>query len=243
MAEDGPEAVGKDDPFEIKITLLGDRNCGKSGVFSCLTGKPCTFSCSHLLWYAIWRQKTADNLWMILFLSSDPNHSGIEIAFDFPELEERFSPLSFMLWHPGKRMEYRWLPRNCYASVAIFLVCFDLTNSKSFNSIDAWMEDMNRYDYPNKPAIVILGCKTDLVQQRSVTRAQGEAMARKYGASYNECSALNQEGCDTALISAICDIQAKINDGSYWKVPPTASVSLTTPPAAGNSGSSGGYCY
>lgn len=64
------------------------------------------------------------------------------------------------------------------------LICFDVSNSNSFHSVDAFVE-LFRQQQKNPP-IILVGCKIDL--PRMVSTEQAQAKAAELGAAYLETS-------------------------------------------------------
>ena len=69
------------------------------------------------------------------------------------------------------------------------ILIFDITNSKSFNALSNWLNDVKEYG-PKDINIIIIGNKLDLKYERQVTFADASALAEKYNVPYIEVSAL-----------------------------------------------------
>ena len=52
------------------------------------------------------------------------------------------------------------------------MLVYDITNRKSFESIDNWMQRIDENAKENVP-IVLVGTKADLVDEREVTKDEG----------------------------------------------------------------------
>lgn len=102
----------------------------------------------------------------------------------------------------------------------VFLVCFSLVNTASFENVRAkWYPEISHH-CPQTP-IILVGTKSDLREdplqieklrkskQTPISYAQGLALAKEIGAiKYQECSALNQRGLknvfDEAIRAVLC---------------------------------------
>ncbi len=68
------------------------------------------------------------------------------------------------------------LPKNYYKFSNGFLLVYDITNLKSFQSIDNWLKRIQENAYEDVP-IILVGNKADLVSDRKVTKEQGQKKA------------------------------------------------------------------
>lgn len=97
----------------------------------------------------------------------------------------------------------------------VFLICFSLVNTASFENVRAkWYPEISHH-CPNTP-IILVGTKYDLREdpvqieklkerkQAPISYAQGLALAKEIGAiKYQECSALTQRGLKSVFDEAI----------------------------------------
>ncbi|CAF4529563.1 unnamed protein product, partial [Rotaria magnacalcarata] len=74
----------------------------------------------------------------------------------------------------------------------------DLTKPDSFEHIATWIEEVHRHTPPDLP-IVLVGNKSDLTDQRKVSRQQATALAEQLNLSYMETSALNATNVEQAF--------------------------------------------
>ena len=68
------------------------------------------------------------------------------------------------------------------------MLVYDITNRKSFENIDIWMKKIDEYANENVP-IVLVGTKADLVNEREVTKDEGEQKAFEHEITFFELSA------------------------------------------------------
>ena len=85
------------------------------------------------------------------------------------------------------------------------LAVFDLTKSDSFNHISTWIEEVHRHTPADLP-IVLVGNKSDLVDQRQVTREQATSLAQQLNVSYMETSALSASNVEQAFSTLVTSI-------------------------------------
>lgn len=70
------------------------------------------------------------------------------------------------------------------------LVCFDLTNSTSFQHVKTYVERL-RTAQPHIP-VILVGCKSDLTSKRLITMEHAHSLAQKLGTLYIETSATKE---------------------------------------------------
>ncbi|XP_040463930.1 rho-related GTP-binding protein RhoD isoform X3 [Falco naumanni] len=101
-----------------------------------------------------------------------------------------------------------------YSDANVVLICFDVTNPSSYDNIlTKWYPEVNHFC--KGTPVLLVGCKTDLRQDRAVMRKlqeghlepisyqQAKAMARQVRAvSYLECSARYQENVGDIFVKA-----------------------------------------
>jgi small GTP-binding protein len=119
------------------------------------------------------------------------------------------------LWDTAGQEEYDRLRPLSYANANVFLICFAVVNSISFENITSkWFPEVMHF-CPNVP-LVLVGTKVDLRKddsvveklkasgQQPITTAQGGELAKKIKAfKYIECSARTQENLKTVFDEAI----------------------------------------
>ena len=70
------------------------------------------------------------------------------------------------------------------------ILIYDITNSRSFEALINWLEDVRQYG-PDDINIIIVGNKIDLVNERDVSYQDANSFAEKYNITYLEVSAKN----------------------------------------------------
>ncbi|KAI2805009.1 hypothetical protein RDWZM_008248 [Blomia tropicalis] len=124
-------------------------------------------------------------------------------------------PINLGLWDTAGQEDYDRLRPLSYPQTDVFLVCFSLVNTASFENVRAkWYPEISHH-CPSTP-IILVGTKSDLREdpiqmeklkgrkQSPISYAQGLALAKEIGAvKYQECSALNQRGLKNVFDEAI----------------------------------------
>jgi len=124
-------------------------------------------------------------------------------------------PINLGLWDTAGQEDYDRLRPLSYPQTDVFLVCFSVISTSSFENVKTkWVPEIQHHA-PNVP-ILLVGTKTDLRkdentikqlesrQQTMVTIESAQRMAKEIGAvNFLECSALTQEGLKQVFDDAI----------------------------------------
>jgi len=124
-------------------------------------------------------------------------------------------PINLGLWDTAGQEDYDRLRPLSYPQTDVFLVCFSVISTSSFENVKTkWVPEIQHHA-PNVP-IVLVGTKSDLRkdektvkqlesrQQYMVNVENAQTMAKDIGAvKFLECSALTQEGLKQVFDDAI----------------------------------------
>lgn len=130
---------------------------------------------------------------------------GVDFYTQLMSIEEHNIKLQF--WDTAGQERFRAISPMYYKGVNGLIVCYDMTNPKSFENIDKWLEEAKRhigYDVPK----IIIGTKSDL-QEISINKnkyTKLNVMMYETSAKYND---------DDNIEKAINDLVNYIYDNSY----------------------------
>lgn len=124
-------------------------------------------------------------------------------------------PIHLSLWDTAGQQEYDRLRPLSYPQTDVFLICFSINNPHSFFNVrNKWWPEL-RSNAPDVPFILV-GTKCDLRDDKTVLEQlsnkgmsmvkveEAMATAKEIGAlSYQECSAINQQGLKNMFEEAI----------------------------------------
>lgn len=89
---------------------------------------------------------------------------------------------------------------------------FDITRKETFKNCVRWVEDVKNNS--NKDVIMVLvGNKSDMLNERMVSRNEALKLARDYEMLYIETSAKNQENVERAFVWPATTILDKVEGG------------------------------
>lgn len=164
----------------IKIVVIGETQVGKT----CLLRR----------------------LYANTFTSGIPQTIGA--AFQNFNIQTSKGKVELQLWDTAGQEKFRSLTPMYYRLAAFAIICFDLSNRASFDSLDSWYTDIIEKG-PHRIQFAIVGNKKD-VAERQVTFEQGFDYAESHGAAfYVETSALTGEGVKELFIKVAEHCQTK----------------------------------
>ena len=103
------------------------------------------------------------------------------------------------IWDTAGQERFRTITTSYFRGAHGILLVFDLTDKGSYQSIQAWLGEIqkNADSQVNK---VLIGNKCDVDDSaRAVSRAEGEALAQQNGMAYFETSARKGQGVNEAF--------------------------------------------
>jgi GTPase SAR1 family protein len=68
------------------------------------------------------------------------------------------------------------------------ILIFDLTNRSSFEKLPSWLDDLDTYG-PKEASVILIGNKSDLVDERKTTFNEAYNFASRFNLQYIEVSA------------------------------------------------------
>jgi small GTP-binding protein len=114
-------------------------------------------------------------------------------------------PVRLQLWDTAGQEKFRSLAPMYYRAAAVACLVYDVTSKPSLDGLEDWAAEIADKAPPNIKLIVI-GNKTDLVDDRVVPKAAGEEMAKKFHAVfYGETSAESGDGI-TEVFTRIAEL-------------------------------------
>ena len=172
--------------YSVKFIIVGDSHVGKSNIL--LRFSKNTF---------------------------DPGHQAtLGIEFANKHLIYNNTDYLIQIWDTAGQENFRSVTRAYYKASAVAMVVYDITKEESFEHIQTWLKDCKDLA-PKTVLLVLIGNKTDLEEQRVISKERGENLARENGMMFFETSALNGNGIEEAFQKSIESVDQKIRSGYY----------------------------
>ena len=96
--------------------------------------------------------------------------------------------IRLQLWDTAGQERFRSLIPNYIRDSSVAIIVFDVSNKQTFTNIDKWIEDV-RKERGTEAIIIIVGNKTDKVEERVVTPEEANDKAKEHSCAYVETSA------------------------------------------------------
>jgi small GTP-binding protein len=167
----------------FKVVLIGDTSVGKTNILS--------------------KYLTND---------FDPDSKatvGVEFGTKNFKIEDNI--VKVQIWDTAGQERYRSITNAYYKGAKGSLLVYDITNPKTFESIDRWLSDL-KVNGDENISVVLLGNKSDLESDRKVSTQQGKEKAEFYKLAFMETSALNGNNIDKAFSELITDVYKNHHD-------------------------------
>ena len=150
------------------------------------------------------------------------NIATIGAAFQNHVIQTKKGTVSLQIWDTAGQEKFRALAPMYYRSAAVAILCFDLTNKKTFEALEQWSMELNEKAVDTLK-VVICGNKKDMVEQRDVTFQEGEEFAQTHNAIfYTETSSKTGEGV-VELFTQIAEL-GEVDTGPIITTQPLVST-------------------
>jgi len=159
------------EPPLYKILLLGDSTVGKT---------------CFLLRYM-------DDSFLDLHMAT----IGLDYRLKTMILEDQ-KIVKVQLWDTAGQDKFRAITRNYYKGASGIILIFDVTNIKSYENIQKWINEIKE-EISEQVSIVLIGNKIDNINERKITKEQGDKLASEIGVKFFETSAKTGEGVNESV--------------------------------------------
>ena len=116
--------------------------------------------------------------------------SSIGVDFKTKDIIVNNKKVKLQLWDTAGHERFRTITTSYYRGAHGIATVFDLTNRESFEHVEKWLEEINKYAKENVMRFLI-GNKSDLANERQVSYEEVRALANKLNIYYVETSAKN----------------------------------------------------
>jgi len=169
--------------LQIKVLTIGDSSVGKT----CLL-----------------HRYTAHT-----FISSSIPTVGID--FKIMNITIDGKRIKMQCWDTAGQERYRNITTNYYRNAQGIMLVYDITNRKSFDAIDNWMEQIHVHAGQSVDKI-ILGNKADQNEERKVSAEEGKQLALKYSIPFYETSAKLGTNVEEAFYAIAKNVKNRLID-------------------------------
>lgn len=103
--------------------------------------------------------------------------------------------IKLQIWDTAGQERFRTITTSYYRGAHIIFICYDVTDRETFENLNMWKKEVNRYANSNIK-VVVCGTKIDLSSKRKVSFEEGKNFAIEHGFDFFEVSAKENIGID-----------------------------------------------
>ena len=177
----------KEYDYIFKVLLVGNSDVGKS---------------SLILRYV-------DQIWNDVFVPT------IGVDFKVKSLEIENKSIKLQIWDTAGQERFRNVISSYFKGAHGILLIFDITSRDSFKELENWLAEVEK-NASTQILKILIGNKCDLVEERDISKDEGEAFAMRNGMQYIETSAkinTNVNEAFEALAKIMVEYSNKKNSG------------------------------
>jgi small GTP-binding protein len=167
--------------LQIKVLTIGDSSVGKTCLLHRYTSH--TFSASSI--------------------------PTVGIDFKIMTITIDGKRIKMQCWDTAGQERYRNITANYYRNAQGIMLVYDVTNKKSFEAIDNWMEQIHVHAGDSIDKILV-GNKVDQETERKVSNEQGRLLAQKYKLPFIETSAKLGVNVDEAFYAIAKSVMTRL---------------------------------
>lgn len=131
------------------------------------------------------------------------------------------------LWDTAGQERFESLMPMYYKNAHIALIIYDVTSLETFEKAKTWIAKMNT-DMTRSPVYVLVGNKTDLIEQRIVSKDMALNYASMHNVLFFETSVKTSENIQKIFDNAIDEIHRRImSNPDHYAIDVTNSVHIS----------------
>lgn len=150
-----------------------------------------------------------------------PNKCKATLGLDFKikSLEVNNQIVKMQLWDTSGQERFRSMTQAYYRGASGIMLVYDVTEENTLTTLPDWLGDIANYA-PEDVEVVILGNKSDVGDERVISKEAGEEFAREYGLNYFETSAVDNLNITEAFrtMAELLATKAKLKQKDSSKV-------------------------
>ena len=185
--------------YEIKLILVGDSGVGKTSLLGRYMNEPFTE-----------KKCTIFHDFKIKIINFDSS-----------------TQIILTIWDTCGQEKYRSLNKLFFNDVKGIVLMYDVSDKKSFQNLDKWLNDISEHIIKEDVAIVLRGNKID-IKPRNISYEEGYKYAIKNDMLYCETSSKEGINIDIVFENAIKNIIEKINVEKKFEEEIAKNTSIST---------------
>jgi small GTP-binding protein len=130
---------------------------------------------------------------------TETSQPTVGVEYDQKMLQVGDQLLRLQIWDTAGQERFKAISRAYYRNAAGVILVFDLSDQKSFDDLNDWLNDVQALCPPNV-LIQLIGNKSDLTSKRCVPASEAEGFAGRHQIGYMETSAKGGDNITEAFI-------------------------------------------
>lgn len=168
--------------YVYKVVVIGDSAVGKSQILSRFTKNEFCFD----------------------------SKSTIGVEFQTRTVSINSKLIKAQIWDTAGQERYRAVTSAYYRGALGAMLVYDITKRQTFDHVARWVEEL-RAHADSSIVIMLIGNKSDLVDQRAVPTEDAIEFAENQGLFFSETSALSGDNVDTAFLKLLDEIYSAVS--------------------------------
>lgn len=122
--------------------------------------------------------------------------------------------VKLQIWDTAGQERFKAMAPMFYRNANAALLVFDITSYDSFEKMQGWVTELKR-NVEESMVLCVIGNKIDLKSKRQVDKDEAVQYSKSIGASYHECSALEDKGIGIVfedLANGLCRLAGHNNN-------------------------------
>lgn len=165
---------------QYKLLLIGEQAVGKSSLLN----------------------RYVDNVFEVNIMGT----AGLDLKKKIIEINGE--KIKVFIFDTAGQERFRSIAKNQYAKADGILVIYDVTDRKSFEGVNGWVNSIQK-ELEGGTDCLIIGNKIDLISSRVVSYKEGECLAKQYNIPFIETSAKESVNVKDAFLKVINSIYQK----------------------------------
>ena len=136
--------------------------------------------------------------------------------------------INIQIWDTAGQERYKSITKAYYKGALGALVVYDISKKETFESVDKWINDL-KHLADQKVSIILVGNKSDLENERQVSKEEGQMKAQSNGLAFLEASALNGNNIELAFKTLVEEVYNKCHTDfeAYANISVTKGKTIT----------------
>ena len=141
----------------------------------------------------------------------EDSKATVGVEFGSKQFTVEGHSIKAQIWDTAGQERYKAITSAYYKGAKGAFIVYDITRKQSFESVEKWVNDVTAVA-DQKITIILIGNKSDLEDQRQITKEQGQEKANKLELAFLETSALSGENLDKAFDMMMNEVYKKCHE-------------------------------